>query len=269
MPDNGDRVLRTTVEVGDETREVEVELPDGYLTPDEIRESYVPKATIESRISRAVKGRYTIDEVVEDDGLLGQIATTAEDRLRERLQVGGEKPDLTKYEESWRQRELKPVSEELESAKGEIQTLRAARLSADVNEAAVDLGVKKSQLPLLAPFYRERVQWSDEYGDWFIVGKDGEFELGSPQRGAPYLTIGEDLERKARSGDYEDWFDGKGRTGPDYQGGKGGGRPGQVDLAAFEKMSGDEKIELFHKDRAKYDQLMAELTEKNRAKRAS
>lgn len=269
MPEGAERVLRTKVDPESipETGEVEVELPDGYLTPDEIREGYVPKATIESRINRAVRGRYTIDELVENEDLLTQVAQSAEDRLREFLKIEGEKPDVTKLQETWRQQEVKPLKEQMETMQGEVAKLRQARLSADVSEAAVQLGVKKSHMPLLTPFYKERVAWSDEYGDWFIIGSDGEFEYSaSPHEGAPYLTIAEDLDRRARSGDYEDWFDGKGRTGPDYQGGKGDRRNGRLNLDEFKKLPDREKTKLAQTNPQRYRELMAEVTEENRQK---
>lgn len=270
MPDNGERVLRTTIALDEgESREVEVELPDGYLTPDEVRKNWVPVSRLEERVAKAKNGRYTVDELLENEDLLARVASSKEDWFRERLKIEGEKPDMTKLQETWRQQELKPVSEQLEQVKTEVQKLRSARLSADVSEAAMELGVKKSHVQLLGPYYEKRVAWSDEHGDWFIVDGNGEFEYSAkPHEGSPYLTIGEDLERKARSGDYEDWFDGKGRTGPDYQGGKSDRHSGRMDLAAFKKLSDRERTAMQKANPDRWRELMGELTEENRKKLA-
>lgn len=266
--DAANRVLRTTVELDDgESREVEVEVPDDYLTPDEIRESYVPKASHNAAMAKLRKERTTVDEILENDDMLARIAGKRADFFRDQLQIDGGKPDIDKYQEAWRQQELTPLREELEQERERGKSLLSSLRDKAVSEAAVDADVKKSLRDLVQSYYAPRIAWSEEHGDWFLVDESGEF-LVSGVRDSPYRTIAEDLEMKARSGDFEDWFDGKGRTGPDYQGGGGDRRPGQMELDEFQKLPAREQTKFAQDHPDRYQKLMDELTDQNMKKLA-
>lgn len=268
MPEGDERTYTTTVEIEGTEHEVTIPLDDSLLTVEEVNKRYIPKSSLKERLARATKDRYSVDDILENEDLLGRIAGEREDWLRERLKIEGDKPDVSKLHDQWRATERKPLEEENEALKQTLSRSRERHREADVSAAAVKLGVKPSQLPLLGPFYRDHTKWSDEHGRHFVVDRDGEFvfDPSAKEGDPPYLTIEADLEQKHRSGEYADWFDGKGRQGSGYSGGGGGGGDRTPTLEQFEKMTDSEKTAFYGKDREKYLEYMNAITERDSAK---
>ena len=229
MADEATRTLRTTVSVAGESHEVEVALPDGYLTPDEVREHYMPRDNFQSELSRRLRGKANPDELLNDEAFIDRVLETHEDRLREALKIennGGPTPEqLDRVREQLRREELAPLEERLESLQGSNESLRSRILHGEVLEASRDVGVVDDLLPLVEDHYGKRVKWDDDWKQYFVVDKDGEFELTSrPERGkAPYKTVREDLEERRKSGNYPSWFKAKQRSGSGFDRAGGGG----------------------------------------------
>lgn len=250
-----DRSFTTTVTIGEEKHEVSVSVPDGFIRQSAVDEDYVLKDTVQDRIKRGLKGRHRFEDITADEDLLRRIATERGDWFREELKIEGEKPDLTKFEESLRLTHVKPLEDERDLLKTENGRLRTVQLNGAVSSASLALTVKKSQVDLLGPYYAARTRWSEEDRDWYLVDDKGEFEYSQAKPGT-YKTIREDMDQKSHDPVFADWFDGKGRRGSDYKGGGPPGRDGEITAEAFGKMTDGQRKELYHSDRERYVELM-------------
>jgi hypothetical protein len=227
-------------EIDGKEHEIEItddQLPEGLLTVDQVKATYVPKdsveTTIKGRLSRALKGKHSIEELAMDEEALDDLKARRPDLFRDEEEDEKAKGNSQKQVENQiakiRATEFEPLRKENDGLKEHNTKLRGKQLDGDVNDAALRLGLKKSMLPLVREFYRNdaRTGWSEEHLSWFMKGKDGELVIAAKEDdSAPHISVFDDLASKRKDKDYADWFDGQARSGVDYQGpGQGtGGR---------------------------------------------
>jgi hypothetical protein len=225
-----------TVEIEGEEREVPVEInPEehGLLTKEQYKERLSEE--INSRIDKvkreALKGRFTLDDLAEDEEL--------QQKLRERhpdlFQSTGDgdgggdgltEDDLDRFRNKWERDELEPVKDQAESLSEEVKVLRVEKLNRQVVEAASDMGFRddpgvRRGLKLIV---REEMGYSDEDAEWYKRDGDG-FEIStSEDADSRYVTVREFLRDMKESGDFDSWLESSTREGAGYGGSKGGGK---------------------------------------------
>lgn len=258
--------IQTEVEVEGQAHEIELDTEDlGVIPEDEVRDSYVPREvmedTIQQRIARATRGRFTIDDLDEDDDVLARIADRYSDRVKDALGIDDDANDVDvdKLRESIRSSEVSPLKEQLETLESQVNSLRVERLKATV--AGVD-AIREGLTPLIQRYYQDAAEWDPEYEDWFVVDDDGEFKTTSdPQKGkAPYMTIEEDLAEKHGSGEFDEWFKAQSRDGIGFGSTRPGGR-GQTTLDDFKAMSDTERTKVAQQNPALYREFMDAITQ--------
>lgn len=263
--------MQHKVEIDGTEHEIELDTEAlGVLTKDEVTAAYMPKETFESELSRrvksATKGKHSIAEIVEDEEILGTVVKEHGTVLVGALKGAGILKDvdgdhseaLKRAQETWANTELKPVQEKLDAATTEIVSLRTAGLSSQVATAANETGVKRSMVPLIQSYYRDRTQWDDEYGGWFILDEGGKnFAYASkPETGkAPYKTVAEDIVEKRNSKEFGDWFDPKQRAGIGYEGGKPGAE-GEISYEDFWKLDSKGRAKIYESNPDLYNRYM-------------
>lgn len=224
--------ITKTVEIDGEEHEVELDTDEmGLLTKDEHKSqvSEEVKRRVEAAKRKAREGRFTLDDVAEDEDL----QKTLRDRYPELFEAasqngdGGDddaltEEDLARFREKWERENLKPVREELEQLSEEAKSLRVEKLNRQVQEAAAELGVRKGLRRALMLEYQNRMAYSEEDGEWFVQDGDG-FELSTSDGDNRYVTVAEDIAERKSSGDLApDWFESNQRAGAGFEGGGGG-----------------------------------------------
>lgn len=261
--------IKTTVEVDGTTHEVEVPVPEGYLSPEEIRENFVSADSIERRIAAAKRGLVDPNAAIADDSFLDRLVAERKDRIIEMLGVKleGNEPDLEGLREKWREAELAPLRSDLESRDKTISRLREKGFRASVFEAATEAGIREDLYDVVPLWLRDRVRYDEEFDDFFAIDGRGEFEYtAEPAKGKPpYKTISELLHDVERGGEKAAWFKPTGRGGAGYRGGdKKRGRGLTVD--EFDKLSSDDQRKVYDESPALYNELTDALAKRNSEK---
>lgn len=235
---------KVSVEIDGQAREIE--LPEGFLPEADIRDKYVPKESVESlvqeRVGRAKKGRYTPDELMEDEEFIERFAKSKAEQLREKLGIKG-KPDDQQVEALRKQIEeqmVAPLSKQVEGYKAEVTKLRQRSLDAEVGDAAGALGVHEDLVELVRVWARDRVDHDEEHG-WVVLKAPGEPEVIVAEDGKTIRPkrVQDLLAELKRTGERKSWFKDETRGGIGIGGpGKGGSSHKPIaDMSEADKMA--------------------------------
>lgn len=205
-------------------------LPDGLLSSKSIGERFVTKDRLKtaregfkSELEKALRGRYTPDELLEDDEALGtvlpKLVTERRDTLIEALGIKDGGPDASQIEKIVAQAR-KPLEKELESERERAHRLMRNSLKADVLQGCRETGVVEGIDDLVELYYEQRTEWSDEWGRHVMVGDDGEpiVDVNAKDGQCPYVTIEDDLRKASDDPRRKSWFGGRQRDGSGYGG---------------------------------------------------
>lgn len=251
---------------------VDVPLPEGYATPEELETGYVPRAQVEARIREASRtatnGLMSLEDATASEAVRKAVADQHADWFRETLSIEpGKGVDVDKLREQIRTDEVTPLQTTIEAQGTEIQSLRTRWRDGDIHAAMGTHGLKAQFRPLALAMARERMRWAEDHKGWFVGvdGKPDEFVYATkPEQGqAPFQEADEFFQQLRSSGDYPDWWDSTMKPGSGYQGGSG--LPSDMNLEAFQKLSDVERTEFHRKDPDTWRKLMAELRKANEA----
>lgn len=218
--------------------ELEVELPEGFISEEQINDNYVPKGHHNAemaKLRREAKGLVSPDDVLEDEEFreraLGAWGIDPEGQ--------GDAPRLTEErvqairEEAVRKR-VKPLEEERDNLRTEVEGLRRQQLTSAILTAAsgvVKEGLLKSPtkgaappiVNMLAPYF----DYDPETGQWAVREGDGFRYSGEPSETEPYMGPEEFLASWADDEANADWVRDTRQRGPgakdDRETGGGGG----------------------------------------------
>lgn len=191
------------IKVQHEGKEIEVDLPEGYLSPAQVQEQYVPRSYMEQEISRKAKSRYTklVEEAKTDPAKKAELAKLLG---IEPKQPGEDKGDFTQRlkdaQASWERDNLEPLKTKLTEQGKRVERLTRNKLEGDIIAAAAEAGVKKEFLTPIAEgqpapfvqFVMGNFGYSDEHDDHF-VRRGEEFEYAANPAGGrvPFKTVKE------------------------------------------------------------------------------
>lgn len=184
------------VKVTVEGKEVEVDLPQGYLSPDEVKAGYVSKEAasqlVEDRIGRYAKKAK--QELLED----AEFRTEA--LAAWNVQPGGKGGNSAtpaEIEEALKEYErtrLVPLQKDLDSYKGKVQTLTRSQLHAQIIAEATAAGVHRqflkplpgSKTPAIIGMVENNFGFDEQNNDWLVRSADGKSYQVSGDTGAPH-----------------------------------------------------------------------------------
>jgi hypothetical protein len=231
-----------TIKIQHAGQTLEVELPEGYVGPEDLEKNYVPRTYFEHEVARKAKGQYrkTIadlktDEVKRTEFLTELGITPAQaDAIDAK---GGKLADQLKAAQvEWERTSLTPLKETLSKAQAKITKLTGSKLERDIVAAAVEAGVKKQFLTPLAAgqaapivtILRDVFGFNDEHDDFFVKqGDEFAYSANPAESKVPYKSVAEyitkDFTKLPHAKDYlEDVRQrGAGLNGGGSQGGSG------------------------------------------------
>ena len=193
------------VKVTDNGEEIEVQLPKGYVGPEELASGFVAKdffeAEIGRRLSAARKGLVKKDEILADKDF-------REEALKTWGVVPRDEKEIEKVREAIRTSELTPVLEKLKKAETRLQKASRIRLEARLLNKARELNLVDSLLTppmkgapapivgMLGGYFVE----DEERDDFFLPDPSGQGYMYSakPSAEAPYKTPEEFVEEWAK-----------------------------------------------------------------------
>lgn len=193
--------MKRKIKVQHNGAEIEVELPEGFVSPEELTENYVAKDFFESemgrRLSAARKGLAKKDDLLADKDF-------KEEALKSWGVVARDEKEIEKVREAIRGAEVAPLTEKLTKAQAKLAKVSRSRLEARLIARAAELGfddtllkspVKGAPAPivgLLGGYFVE----DEEKDDFFIKDPSGNSYVYSakPTNEAPYKTVEEFVE---------------------------------------------------------------------------
>jgi len=180
-----------------EGKEIEVELPAGYLSPDEAKASMIAKDAVESIVSdrlvrhtKSVKKELLQDEEFRTEALTAWNVKPGEKgkgsaTSAEEIEAAIKEADRTRYQ---------PLQKENDTLKGKLTALTRSQLHAQIVAEAAAAGVKKAYLkplpgtkvPAIVGMIEQHFGFDDEVSDWLVRNPDGKSFAVSGESGAPH-----------------------------------------------------------------------------------
>lgn len=177
------------------------------LTQDQLKETYVPKASLPKRIDRAKAAART--ELLQDDQFKAEAlqawqVTPADNNggtsdVAERL-----KAERTK----WDNEILKPVQDTIASLTQKVGSLQRSTLHSQILSHAAEVGVAEELLkpigpkkqPMILNMVEAYFDLDEKTENFFVKGDGDDFEFTkNPQNGSPYMGVGEFMAEWAKN----------------------------------------------------------------------
>lgn len=230
-----------TVTVQHEGKDIQVELPAGYLSPDEVKAGYVSRETLKTThvlkedFDRRFQEWVPREKAAEDEKIVQSVLS----KHKPKADV-----DVEAAKAEWRKAELEPVT-------GELGTLREQLRNSAIREAAKQYFKEDF---LNNPFASVESKFADKFAFdaklGYVVAKEGDGFVAAmePKPGRPYADPAEYFARLAKQPEYKTYL----REEPKIQGNSGYSQNGKaagaktLSLAEFDALSPQAKVEHFN-----------------------
>jgi len=242
--------MSRTMKIQYDGKEVEVELPEGVLTSEEVAENFMRKETFMPEVDRRVKAQ--LKGLVKREDLLGDEAFLSEalgkqgkelfDPTKTKKGKGALDDEalaqrLAEAQEGWRKKELAPVMEKLTGTEKAVSKLRDRILDGQILQSALNAGVKEAFLkppaegtasPIVS-MLRGTFGFDPEHDNYFVRKGEEDFEFSAkPDEGHPFKTVSEFITDWAGRKENADFVDVERKRGPGLGGpGKAGKQSGR------------------------------------------
>lgn len=212
---------------------VEVDVP-GVVAEADLSTKYTPNEAItrivQDRLAQFGRGHVSLADIAAKPEVKQQVL----DLLG--IKAGGAEGDIGKQLEgakrTWAETELKPVAEQLQTSKAEVDTLRRDRLTDSIVAAAARAGVKATLLnppfagakaPIVA-MLEQGFGLHEQTRQWYARGASAEqpFAFAAQPSGAqPYKTVDEAVSDWAKKPENKEFIGIVTQGGPGLGGGGG------------------------------------------------
>lgn len=184
------------VTVTHEGKEIEVELPAGYLSPDEAAATMVAKTAVEQivsdRLARHTKSVKT--NLLQDEEFRTEALTAWNIKPGEKGKGSATPAEIEQAIQEAERTRFKPLQTENETLKGKLAKLTQSQLEAQIVAHAAAVGVKKAYLtplpgrkvPAIVGLVKDQFGYDEELSDWLVRNEDGKSFAVSGESGAPH-----------------------------------------------------------------------------------
>lgn len=222
------------VKVMYEGKEIEVELPQGYLSPDEVSTGYVAKAATEQivtdRLARAM--RTAKKELLEDEEFRTEALTAWNIKPGDKGTGKATPAEIDAALKEYERTTHAPILKENEALKGRIGSLTRSQLHAQILAEAAAVGVAKhylkpvgnSKTPAIIGMFEPQFGFDEQIGDWLVRGADGKSYAVSGEANAahPYKGVKHFFTDLSKDPDARSFFEAA-QSGAGVQTGGAGG----------------------------------------------
>jgi hypothetical protein len=186
--------------------EQEIEVPEGFLSPDEVKAQYMPKSGFEAELNRRSESitNKKLSELEGDDEFFNKLlekrgVALADPKKESKLTTD----QLKEAQAQWEKKVLEPIKQQLEQEKGRSTKLLDASLNSEILSAAAEAGVLPALLkapaagqPAMIVNMLRGMFGYDEKTNGFYVKKGDSFEFSSSpsEESGPYKRVSEFLK---------------------------------------------------------------------------
>lgn len=205
-------------------QEIEVELPDDFLTPDEARgrftQEHLDRVITDrlARFGRSMRKELLADEEFRTEALAAwQINVNPDDKKK----GNGTPPEeaIQNALKEFERTRLAPLEKEKATLASELESMREHQLHSDILSGATGIGFKKpylkplpgSQTPAVVAMVKAAFGYDPERKAWFAKSADGKsFAISmkpDPAAGHPYKGVQEFFTELANDPEYRDYLE--------------------------------------------------------------
>lgn len=183
--------------------EKEVDLPEGYLAPDEVKANYMPKSGFEAELARRSESitNKKLADLEGDDEFFNKLIEKRGVKIADPTKENKLTTDQLKDAQAqWEKKHLEPLKKQLEEKDQRITKFQSSSLNAEIMQAAAAAGINPALLksPVAgqpAPFVamiRELFGYDDKTGGWYVrKGDSFEFSSTPSEDNGPYKRVSE------------------------------------------------------------------------------
>ncbi len=219
--------------------EIEIDLPEGTLSADEVSESYMRKTVFQTELDRRLaklsEGMAKRDDLLVDEEFLqtmlekqGKELFDPEKAKKGKQQTGESMAaELARAEQEWTKKNLEPAQLKATKAESLVGSLRQKILHGMILQAGIDGGVKKifltppdsNGIPPLVSFVENMFAFDPTLDEFFVRGdEEGSFAFSSkPDEGHPYKNVAEFMGGWLGKKENLDFLDKEKQKGPGLQ----------------------------------------------------
>lgn len=236
--------------------EMEVELPEGYLSPEEVKAGYMPKAIFQAELGNRVQSIIRGEGYVKPDDLYGdedfkknalekwQVNVAPDEAMaaKERAEA------IEQARATWTAQHLTPLEKKQAEAAQRIERLLQRDLFAQIERAASEVGVQESlrkspvdgQAPPIVHMLAQYFGYDEKTDGWAVKrtdenGQPGFVYSAKPTDKRPYADVTEFMQNWAADEANKQFVVDQRQRGPQMQGdGPKGERRGGVVQISFE-----------------------------------
>lgn len=235
--------MKTTVQVKGES--VEVDIP-GVIAEADVSAKYTPNDAVtrivQDRLAQFGKSHVSLDDITAKPEVKQKVLDLLGVKAGSEA-AGDVGKQLEGAKKQWAETELRPVAEQLQSSKTEIEALRRDRLTDQIVAAAARVGVKAPLLnppvpgakPAIVAMLEQAFAFDDKTRQWYARGAntDQPFAFSAQPTGAqPYKTVEELMGDWSKTQANKEFVGSTMQGGPGLQnGGSGQGGVGFISQA--------------------------------------
>lgn len=225
------------VKVMHEGAEIEVDLPAGYLSPDEAAATMVAKTAVEQIVSDRL-ARHTKSvkkDLLQDEDFRTEALSSWNIKPGEKGKGSATPAEIEQAIQEAERTRFKPLQTENETLKGKLTKLTQSQLEAQIVAHAAAVGVKKAYLaplpgrkvPAIVGLVKDQFGYDEELSDWLVRNEDGKSFAVSGESGAshPYKGVQHFFTDFSKNPEFREFLDppqkGAGVKGGDQKGGGG------------------------------------------------
>lgn len=234
------------VTIDGEQKEIDaenVQLPEGYATPDDVANNYVTKDSvnnlIQQRLDRNTKS--TREKLLGDNDFQLQVLKKRGVPLDDKGNPKVKDIDIDQIKNNI-------ISEQVEPLKNQLNQIRTQSLKSQLLNAAREANVDDKLLkkvngsdPLIVNAFKDRFKFDEETGQFGLTDAQGNFKYkgGDASADNPYAGPGELFSELKKSDEYVDWFKDERQRGSGF-GGNGSGAKQKFSEDEIQNMSDEE-----------------------------
>lgn len=212
--------------------EKEVDLPEGYLAPDEVKAQYMPKSGFEAELSRRAESitQKKLAELESDDEFFNKLIEKRGVKIADPTKETKLTTDQLKDAQAqWEKKHLEPLKKQLDEASQRVTKLQSSSLNAEIMQAAAAAGINPALLksPVAgqpAPFVamiRELFGYDEKTGGWYVKKGDSfEFSSTPSEDNGPYKRVSEFVKEWAGDKENKAFIVDRRQGGAELGGGK-------------------------------------------------
>lgn len=226
-------------------KEIEVNLPDGYLSPEDVQSQYVKKDFFETEIQRRVNSAKANAETslsTNPDFIQKILSSKGVEIDPTTGKIKGSDIDIEKVKNQFFEENVKPL-------KSKLENVRRKQLESEIISTAAQIGVKEEFLkpvvqgakPVIVQMVESAFGYDDEREIWAVKENDKFKYSSNPTQSNPFAGPVDLFKEMKAKAEFKGFFRETTQTGSNYSGGQSSHGGQTIKRSQFDTLTPTEK----------------------------